>query len=80
MKKATLKELKEDLHYWTTLANSGSLIIVTKYNEPFISMGPVLTNDLRMGENFGKAAVTSIGKSVTAGALFEFLDADRNSE
>ena len=77
MKSVPLKELKENLAYWTDLAAQGEMIEVTKYNQAYIRMIPVVENGLYIGKNVGQASLTAVGKSLSKGKWLKYLEEDR---
>ena len=80
MKKVTLKHLKEALSEISEQAAKGEFIEVTKYNKPFVVMGPAAPLGVRVGSKSGKGPLDSIASEATKGRLFKVLEEDRDHE
>jgi hypothetical protein len=82
MKKVPLKELKENLAYWTELANKEGPILITKYNSPYLVLGPVLDERIHIGKYaFGKEKkLKSLFNKKNDTKWKKFLEEDRNEE
>ncbi|MBF0492971.1 MAG: hypothetical protein HQM15_09340 [Deltaproteobacteria bacterium] len=77
MKSVAIKELKENLAYWTDLAAQGEMIEVTKYNHAYIRMIPVVENGLSIGKDVGRVSLKAVGKNLSRGKWLKYLEEDR---
>jgi len=80
MKNVPLKALKENLAYWTEAAAKGELVQVTKYNRPYVVMGPSEGSGLSRGKKAGQEALKSVLSEATKGKWLKILKEDRDED
>lgn len=79
MKKATLKELKDNLSTLTEIASKGETVEITRYNRPYIILSPTQLQNLTVGRRVGLGVeIKPLGRSLTKGLYLSFLEADRD--
>ena len=78
MSNVTLKDLKEDLSTWAEKAAAGEMIHVTKYNKPYIVLGPSDSQVLRVGGQVGKGSFSAVTKEGLGGLSLKYLEDDRS--
>ncbi|MBL7684863.1 MAG: hypothetical protein JNK65_02380 [Deltaproteobacteria bacterium] len=80
MKSVPLKDLKENLSYWAEEAAHGEKVQVTKYNKPYIMLGPTEVSFLHQGIQSGREPLRSVLRQGTKGKYLDILSEDRNEE
>lgn len=80
MKKVPLKELKENLSYWTEIARQEGPILVTKHNVPYVSIFPPEDQKVRYGRYVGKKKVKPLLKEGICKDWLLYLQEDRDGE
>ncbi len=78
MKSVPLKTLKENLAYWADEAAKGERVQVTKYNRPYVVLGPHEGAGLYRGKRAGLEPLKPVLKEGTKGKWLKFLKEDRN--
>lgn len=77
MKIIPIKDLKENLAEWASLAARGEEITVTKYNRPYITLGPSGMLGLQVGSRVGRGTLTSVCRRGSRGKWLKILADDR---
>lgn len=77
MEKVPLKELKENLSYWTEKASKGDTIEVTKYNKPYVRLVSSHPPGLTIGSKVGQPLPPSPFKKGLKVDWKKALDEDR---
>lgn len=77
MKEVPLKELKRNLSFWAEKASKGDFIQITKYNRPYILVGPSRVGGLVVGGRIGEPLPAPTLKSATKGEWLRCLQEDR---
>ena len=80
MSSVTLKDLKEDLSSWAQRAAKGETIHVTKYNRPYIVLGPSNPKGLHVGSRVGKGHFVAVVKGGLRGLALKALQEDREED
>jgi len=78
MKCVSLKDLKEDLSTWTEIAAHGESVQVTRYNKPYVVLGPAILSGVHMGRRLGDDLKPCFGKDPTSGRWLNVLQDDRD--
>lgn len=77
MKEVPLKELKSNLSFWAEKASKGDTLQITKYNRPYILVGPSRVGGLVVGERVGEPLPPPALKSASKGEWLRCLQEDR---
>ena len=77
MKEVPLKELKSNLSFWAEKASKGDFIQITKYNRPYILVGPSRVDGLVVGSRIGTPLSPSLLKAASKGKWLRCLQEDR---
>lgn len=80
MKSVPLKALKENLAHWTEEAAKGELVQITKYNRPYITLGPSEGSVLYRGKKAGRESLKSVLSEATKGMWAKILKEDRDED
>jgi antitoxin (DNA-binding transcriptional repressor) of toxin-antitoxin stability system len=78
VKNVSLKDLKEDLSNWTEVAAKGETVQVTRYNKPYVLLGPAAMPGVRMGSRVGESLKPCFDKDPTSGRWLTVLQEDRD--
>ncbi len=80
MKSVPLKALKENLAYWAEEAAKGEVVQVTKYNRPYVMLGPSEGSGLYRGLKVGQEPLKSVLSGATKGKWLKILKEDRDED
>ncbi|MBI4366962.1 MAG: hypothetical protein HY543_09110 [Deltaproteobacteria bacterium] len=78
MKEVPLKELKSNLSFWAEKASKGDLIQITKYNRPYMLVGPSRLDGLVVGSRVGVPLLRPALKAASKGKWLRRLQEDRD--
>lgn len=77
MRSLPLKALKESLSEWIEAAHQGNIIEITKYNQPYASLGPISDQGVHRGAKVGHVELEPLLQNATRGQWQSVLDEDR---
>lgn len=77
MKHVSLKDLKSNLAHLAHEASQGAQIEITRYNRPYITLGPTHAEGLRVGNQLGKGNLEPMTRNGSRGRFLEVLIEDR---
>jgi antitoxin (DNA-binding transcriptional repressor) of toxin-antitoxin stability system len=80
VKNVPLKTLKENLAYWAEEASKGERVQVTKYNRPYVVLGPYEGSGLYCGSKAGREPLKSVLSQATRGKWLKVLQEDRDED
>lgn len=72
-----IKDLKENLSEWAERASKGDVILVTKYNHPYIRLVPGRSSGLMEGSRVGQGVLSPALRRGAGGRALRFLTEDR---
>ena len=77
MKTVPLKDLKKNLAHLAQEAARGAQIAITRYNRPYITLGPAHSEGLHIGSKVGVKNLESVIRNGSNGQFLRVLLEDR---
>ena len=79
MKQISIQNLKIRLSAAISEATSGNTIVITKHNEPVAQLGPVRSDHVHRGKDFGRGGLRPAIKRGTRIPYLDVLKEDRGN-
>lgn len=75
-----IKDLKENLSKLSERASKGELIQITKYNSPFMILGPCRPPGLHVGSQIEQGSLKAVLNQGSKGQWLHYLNEDREEK